>query len=499
MKVHMTESQQLLADFVANRSEPAFRELVTRYLDFVYSAAVRLVDGDTHLAHDISQIVFADLARLAPSLSPKIMLGAWLHRHTCFVAAKTLRSERRRRARETEAVAMNSLTDHSKANLAQIAPILDEAIDQLGASDRTAILLRFFEQRDFRSVGTSLGSNEEAARKRVNRALDKLHSLLKRRGVTLSASALAGALSAEVVTAAPAGLAGTISMAAMTNAAVGGGTALSLLKIMTMTKTKLSIIGAVVIAGVATPLVLQYQSQAKIEALRQQNARLAQSKSENEHPLQLANRSDQTQGPSIAQQSELLRLRGEVGTLRKQNQDLKKTANRAPKGAAQGSGNNAQLEQPTVPLVPAATWTNAGTATADSALWTFHWAISRHDGEAFSRAVAWEPAIKTRAEQMFAAAPEPVRQRFGSIDGVLYSMIAGDQHGQVPESGLAIISQNIQGEEGTVVEQHQYEDGRVRQNEIPVQRFGDGWRILLGNEKILNGVRATLDSAAAGK
>src|SRR5438132_530159 len=198
----MTQSQQLLADYVANRSEPAFRELVNRYLEFVYSAAVRLVDGDTHLAEDISQIVFVDLARLAPSLSPKIMLGAWLHRHTCFIAAKTLRGERRRRARETQAVAMNSLTDHSKANLAHIAPMLDDAIDQLSASDRTAILLRFFEQRDFRSIGTALGSDEEAARKRVSRALDKLHSILKHRGVALSGAALATALSAEVVTAA---------------------------------------------------------------------------------------------------------------------------------------------------------------------------------------------------------------------------------------------------------------------------------------------------------
>src|SRR5215210_1487222 len=100
----MTETQQFLADYVKNGSEPAFRELVTRYVDLVYSAAVRLVNNDTHLAEDVTQTVFADLARMARTLSPEVMLGGWLHRHTCFVASKTLRGERRRRERERQAV-----------------------------------------------------------------------------------------------------------------------------------------------------------------------------------------------------------------------------------------------------------------------------------------------------------------------------------------------------------------------------------------------------------
>src|ERR1041385_7727803 len=199
----MTESQQLLGEYAATGSEAAFRELVTRYVDLVYSSAVRLVDGDSHLAEDVTQTVFADLARHVRSLSRDVMLGGWLHRHTCFIASKTLRAERRRLVRERQAVEMNSQEDHSAANLAEVAPILDDAINQLGAKDRAAIVLRFFEQRDFQAVGSALGSNEEAARKRVDRALEKLELLLKRRGVAFSAAALAATLATQAVTAAP--------------------------------------------------------------------------------------------------------------------------------------------------------------------------------------------------------------------------------------------------------------------------------------------------------
>src|SRR5580704_16801677 len=105
----MTDSQRLLADYAKHGSEAAFRELVTRYLDLVYSTALRLAGGDTHLAEDVAQTVFVDLASLAKSLSGEVKLGGWLHRHTCFVAAKTLRGERRRQSRERQAVEMNSL------------------------------------------------------------------------------------------------------------------------------------------------------------------------------------------------------------------------------------------------------------------------------------------------------------------------------------------------------------------------------------------------------
>ena len=170
----MTDGQRLLAEYVKNGSEPAFRELVTRYINLVYSAAVRLVGGDKQLAEDVVQTVFLDLARMSRTFSEKVMLGGWLHRHTCYVAATTMRGERRRHLRERQTLQMTAQFDHSEDNLAQVAPILDEAINELGDDDRTAILLRFFEERDLRSIGQALGSSEDAARMRVSRALEKL-------------------------------------------------------------------------------------------------------------------------------------------------------------------------------------------------------------------------------------------------------------------------------------------------------------------------------------
>lgn len=267
----MTDSQELLWDYSTNRSEAAFHELVSRYVDLVYSTAMRLVADDKYLAEDISQTVFVDLARSAPTLSKNVMLGGWLHRHTCFTAAKTLRSERRRQMRERKAAEMQSLRDHSEPNFTHLAPVLDEAIDKLGEADRTAILLRFFEQQDFRSVGAALGVNEDAARMRVNRALDKLHSHLKHSGIGSSVAALGTALVTQVIGAAPAGLALSISSTALTS--VGGTvTTFTFLKIIAMTKVQFGI-AAIIIAGAAIGLVVQRRDQV---AMREQTQTLQQ-------------------------------------------------------------------------------------------------------------------------------------------------------------------------------------------------------------------------------
>jgi RNA polymerase sigma factor (sigma-70 family) len=318
----MIDTQQLLAQYVATGSETAFRDLVARYVDLVYSAAVRLVNGDTHLAEDITQTVFADLARLARTMSREMMLGGWLHRHTCFVASKTLRGERRRQERERQVVEMNALEDHSAANLASLAPVLDEAVNQLSTEDRAAILLRFFEQQDFRSVGESLGSNEEAARKRVDRALDKLHALLKVRGVTLSGTALAATLATGSVTAAPAGFALSISTAALAAAAAGTGTTLTILQIMSMTKLKVTVITAVVAAGITIPLVMQHQAKTQLAeangALQQQTQRSEELMAENARLTKLAAQPKATPATTNSPSLELLRLRGEVARLRQE-------------------------------------------------------------------------------------------------------------------------------------------------------------------------------------
>jgi RNA polymerase sigma factor (sigma-70 family) len=318
----MTDSQTLLEEYANHGSETAFRELVTRYIGLVYATALRIVEGDTHLAEDVAQTVFMDLARKARGLSSRVMLGGWLHQRTFNVAAPMMRAARRRQIREREAAQFNAMQDDSPANFEQLAPVLDEALTQLGKADRTAIILRFFERRDFHSIGTTLGSNEDAARMRVTRALEKLHILLKHRGVTLSSAAIGAALGTEAATAAPAGLAASIAGTALAGSAAGGGLAATLLKLGIMTKLKAGILGAVVLAGVTTSVVFQQQARARLraqdESLRQQADQLDRLAADNERLASLLGRTNGAKD----QLAELSKLRAETESLRQQTNAL---------------------------------------------------------------------------------------------------------------------------------------------------------------------------------
>ena len=256
----MTDTQELLGKFVSHGSEAAFRELVTRYFDLVYSTAVRLVGGDTYTAEDVAQVVFSDLARTVGKLSDRTTLGGWLHRHTCFVARTVMRGERRRKAREKKAVEMNALNSEGVSLLAQVAPTLDEAINELGADDRDAILLRFFEQRNLRSVGEALGMTENAAQKRVARALHELGMLLQRHGVTVTLAALASGLASEAVTAAPTGLALTVAGAVLADVGASGSLGLAAAKAATWAKLKIGIAAALVVVAVVSVILLKRQT-----------------------------------------------------------------------------------------------------------------------------------------------------------------------------------------------------------------------------------------------
>ena len=285
----MKDDAQLLREFAATRSEAAFAEIVRRQVNLVHSAALRQVNGDAHLAQDVTQLVFADLARKASEVARHRVLAGWLFTSTRFAAAKLVRTERRRQAREAEAHTMNEVTRDESAKLdwERVRPVLDETLAELGEADREAILLRFFEGRDFAAVGERLQLSDNAARMRVERALDKLHGLLAKRGVTSSTGALAVALGGNAVAAAPAGLAASVTGAALAGggaavagAAAGGAVA----TFMSMTKLQLGISGALA-AAAATGLVVQAQSNAELReevaALRRETGTMAAARAEN--------------------------------------------------------------------------------------------------------------------------------------------------------------------------------------------------------------------------
>ena len=316
----MTPDHELLRRYTRTRSEDAFAELVRRHVNLVYSAALRRVNGDMHLAQDVAQTVFTDLARKDGSLAHRESLTGWLYTSAYFAAAKMVRTENRRRDREDKFMREPAHTPAPEPEWEKLRPELEEAMHELKEADREAVLLRYFENRQFAEVGTRLGLNENAARMRVERALEKLRAVFAKRGLT-TATTLASVISANAVQIAPAHLAAALTTASI--AAAGTGT-FTYLKIMTATKLKLGI-STILVASAATALVVQHQTQT---ALRDENQslqqQLAQLKTDNSSfSNQLENVGDSKKLPDD-QINELLKLRGEVGALRRQLDEVGK-------------------------------------------------------------------------------------------------------------------------------------------------------------------------------
>lgn len=263
----MTNDGNLLREYSERNSERAFAELVQRHVDFVYGVALRQLDGNVHRAKDVVQCVFADLARKAGPLSDRVTLVGWLHISVHHAAAQLRRSEQRRKRREEEAHIMQ---EHLRESASQpdwehLRPVLDTAISELSDPDREAVLLRFFEQRPFAEIGATLQIGEEASRKRVARALDRLHSQLARRGITSTAAAIGTLLANQIAIAAPAGFATAVTSAALAAGATGSGisTTVGLLKFMST--TKIITTAATVIAFIALGSAV-YQANASRES-----------------------------------------------------------------------------------------------------------------------------------------------------------------------------------------------------------------------------------------
>ena len=222
----MMTDAEMLRRFVEDRSEAAFTALVQRHIGLVYSCALRHVGHDAHLAEDVTQQVFCDLARKAPSLMTRPALSGWLYVGAHHAAAGVVRKERRRKVREAQATTMENILHPPSAgpepDWAQLRPLLDELILELDATDRDAVILRYFDQRPFNEIGETLHLTEDAARKRTDRAVEKLRARLAERGVTSGAGALAFALAGQAAAAVPPALAAEVAGVALVTAGSGG-------------------------------------------------------------------------------------------------------------------------------------------------------------------------------------------------------------------------------------------------------------------------------------
>ena len=471
----MTDAGQWLRAYVAENSEEAFRALVDGHIGLVYSTALRIVCEDAALARDVTQIVFTDLARKARTLPPDVVLSGWLYRHTTFTASKVVRGESRRRAREQEAAAMND-HDQSQALWEQLTPLLDGAMASLSACDRDAVVMRYFEKRDFRSVAASLKVSEDAAQKRVTRALEKLRTYFERRGVAVSTVTLGAAIAANAVNAVPTTLAGTVAVNALAHASAAA--AAPFVISLIMAKIKSIAVGAAIVAVVGTPVVMQQQSIARLRAQNQQI----------KHEQSAQPQTEVRVVPAPLDNRELLQLRAEVARLRREQAERtqvqmeKKTAAAGVRDPAPPVANEPVMSE---------TWADRGFATPMATLETAHWAIRNANIEKFRESLYVTDAARRKLHDVLAKMAASVRpdqaeearkvlddvanRGWDAEEGMLFPMIAQDKkHGY---KSYRVLTETVaQPDEQQITIELQMNTAAAQTRQFRFKQFGDTWK-----------------------
>lgn len=254
--------RELIGQYVESASQQAFGDLVRRHAGWVYACARRKV-RDAHSAEDVTQAVFILLSQNAKKLQGYQRLTAWLFKATHYCSANVLKQQARRHRHEREAAMRQQLaTAGGPANWEEIWPVLDEAVRKLRSADREAVLLRFYQGMSLSELAGAIGTGEDAAKKRVQRAVERLRGLLAKKGVTARVGALGMVMTEKVTEAAPAGLVDTL---VATSAAGGGGAgsagviAKGALKMMVWANMKVAaaiLFGAGAVSGVGTSYVM---------------------------------------------------------------------------------------------------------------------------------------------------------------------------------------------------------------------------------------------------
>ena len=451
----MIEDAELLRSYAENRSEAAFAELVQRHVNLVYGAALRRVGGDTHLADEVTQTVFTTLARKAGRLVRHPVIVGWLHRSTHYAALDALRDKLRR---DQAVKTMNANADPNRnrgpeINWEEIRPVIDSLLDRLNEHDRGALLLRFFENRTFAEIGAAMRLTEDAARMRVERALDKLYVQLGRRGIKSTTAALASVLAAEAVTAMPAGLAGSATGAALT--ASSG--AMGVFTFMSTTKLIVAIVGVAALTGAVSYALKNRASPQPAPLLQAAPLRTTEQR--------LSNSGD-----------ELSRLRAENAARKRVRADLEARLARTPQSPESG-----HLPEGVKPI---SAWKNAGRATPDAAIGTLLWGASSQDVDTLASMMALTPEARQKAEALFAGLPQATQDEFGSPNKLLATLFLGDIPAEPVPTGVRVLE--AKGQSADDMEMRvliAFSDGTTKTVDYPLQLQGDGgWsaRILPG-------------------
>ncbi len=265
----MMDDAELLRRYAENHSESAFTEFVGRHLALVYFTALRGTDGDTALAQEVAQAVFGVAARRVATLVGHPTPTGWLHTTARHLALRASRKERTRRRYEKEAAMQGMITGDPAHDWDRLRPVIDDALGELDAREREAILVRFFEGRPFADIGAAWRISQDAARMRVDRALEKLRVALERRGIRSVSAALGTVLASQAGLAAPPGLIATVSGAALSAGAAPGGMAAFF---NLMSATKIIVTTAVLVAVLASGMAVLQHRRAETATLRAEAA-----------------------------------------------------------------------------------------------------------------------------------------------------------------------------------------------------------------------------------
>lgn len=419
----MCSDAELLRRYADAHDERAFAELVERHLPLVYAAACRRVGGRAALAEEVAQHVFCDLARRSRALVAHTSLIGWLYRSTRYASIDALRVERRRAELAVRAAALaEAPATRESLDWERLRPLIDAAVDGLKATDREVVLMRYFYSLSFGEIGSRLGLSENAARMRAERSLDKLKSLLARRGLTSTSAALAAALGTEACAAVPRGIAVGVTQAAV---AFAPSTATLAATGVLMGKLTVPALSGLIAAGLTAVIwtASTGSSRAAIEALRAEHARLVAADVPAADAAAVATVVDDYARQATAIATGLQRRQSQRGVIR----------GGAPAAAHEGGG---------APAVTARGHRDHGIATPEDAVMTFAWACDIADPDELAEIITFDPDGRAAASEVFAAMPEGIRRLYPTPEAVVGMLLAASCL-EAPPPGADIIQRNM--------------------------------------------------------
>lgn len=447
----MRDDTDLLRRYAKFQDQAAFTELVRHRLNFVFNCALRLSGGNTALAQDATQMVFADLARGAKKLQHHPALVAWFHTATRFAVGGIIRSETRRQIRETAAVNLNvsGANETGKVDWTELKPVLDEVIGTLKERERMAILLRFFEGSSFREIATALKVTETAARSCIVRALDKMRIEFGKHGIASTAAGIAVALESQVLTAAPAAWVVGVPQASLAKAS-----ATTAAQIFVMKKVIIGIASLVIAAECVTATVqIQHRRSLRKEYREMSEQAEAQSKQDARVSSEALN-----SRPTTASAHRMAAQQGEIALLQARVAKLKAR----PSNVTDEAMQRAQ---------------NLGRKSASDAAQTLFWLMRNNDLSGIEKYVVFSDDTPENRQTFMQQFSQAIQNRYPTPEAIVVA-VSFDKHLHDPPTAVQLLATEGYASGMDVVKSWvQYASGEEENSVLSFQETPSGWTL----------------------